>query len=81
MVRLLQPEFRVPAGRRSDPPFPLPQRPLLLLIPPRFLSHSPEDFMTTLMNEAVTELVAIGVAMACNCEPCFKHHFNRLVCP
>jgi len=33
--------------------------------------------MTTLMNEAVTELVAIGAAMACNCEPCFKHHFDK----
>lgn len=30
-----------------------------------------------LMTEAITELVAIGSAMACNCEPCFKHHYDR----
>lgn len=29
------------------------------------------------MTEAITELVAIGSAMACNCEPCFKYHFDR----
>ena len=29
------------------------------------------------MNEAVRELVAIGAAMACNCEPCFKYHFDQ----
>jgi AhpD family alkylhydroperoxidase len=29
------------------------------------------------MTEAVTELVAIGAAMACNCEPCFKAHYDR----
>jgi AhpD family alkylhydroperoxidase len=33
--------------------------------------------MTTHMNEAVTELDAIGAAMACNCEPCFKYHFDK----
>jgi len=31
----------------------------------------------TLMTEAVTELVAIASAMACNCEPCFKYHFDK----
>jgi AhpD family alkylhydroperoxidase len=31
----------------------------------------------TLMTEAVTELVAIASAMACNCEPCFKYHFDQ----
>jgi AhpD family alkylhydroperoxidase len=29
------------------------------------------------MTDAVRELVAIGAAMACNCEPCFKYHFDR----
>jgi AhpD family alkylhydroperoxidase len=29
------------------------------------------------MTEAVTELVAIAAAMACNCEPCFKYHFDQ----
>ena len=32
---------------------------------------------TTLMTDAVTELVAIGSALACNCEPCFKYHFDQ----
>ena len=31
----------------------------------------------TLMTDAITELVAIGAAMACNCEPCFKYHFDQ----
>ena len=30
-----------------------------------------------LMTEAVTELVAISAAMACNCEPCFKYHYDK----
>ncbi|MCE5301664.1 MAG: carboxymuconolactone decarboxylase family protein [Planctomycetaceae bacterium] len=28
-------------------------------------------------SPAVEELVAIGAAVACNCEPCFKHHFQQ----
>ena len=35
------------------------------------MSQSP-----TLMTEAVTELVAIGAAIASGCEPCFRHHFD-----
>ena len=31
---------------------------------------------SSLMTEAVTELVAIGAAIAGNCEPCFRHHFD-----
>ncbi|WP_257305177.1 carboxymuconolactone decarboxylase family protein [Geothrix campi] len=30
----------------------------------------------SLMTEAVTELVAIGAAIAASCEPCFRHHFD-----
>jgi AhpD family alkylhydroperoxidase len=30
-----------------------------------------------LYSEAVAELVAIGAAIAANCEPCFKAHFDR----
>lgn len=30
-----------------------------------------------LFSSAVEELVAIGAAIACNCEPCFKHHFRE----
>lgn len=33
--------------------------------------------MTSYTSEAVTERVAIGAAMACNCEPCFKYHFDK----
>ena len=29
-----------------------------------------------LYSPAVEELVAIGAAIACNCEPCFKYHFQ-----
>lgn len=32
---------------------------------------------SSLMTEAITELVAIGSDMACNCEHCFKFHFDR----
>jgi AhpD family alkylhydroperoxidase len=28
-------------------------------------------------TEAVAELVAIGAAIASNCEPCFKYHFDK----
>lgn len=30
-----------------------------------------------LYSLAVDELVAIGAAIACNCEPCFKYHFRE----
>lgn len=36
------------------------------------MSDSPSLYTT-----AVEELVAIGAAIACNCEPCFKHHFRE----
>ena len=31
---------------------------------------------TTLFSPAVAELVAIGAAIAANCEPCFKYHYT-----
>ncbi|MBN8730191.1 MAG: arsenite efflux transporter metallochaperone ArsD [Acidobacteria bacterium] len=31
----------------------------------------------SIYSEAVAELVAIGAAIASNCEPCFKFHFDR----
>lgn len=31
----------------------------------------------TIFSEAVAELVAIGAAIASNCEPCFKYHFDK----
>jgi AhpD family alkylhydroperoxidase len=30
-----------------------------------------------LMTEAITELVAIGAAVASNCEPCFRAHYDQ----
>ncbi len=29
-----------------------------------------------IMSEPVKELVAIGAAMASNCEPCFRYHYD-----
>ena len=31
----------------------------------------------SIFSDAVKELVAIGAAIASNCEPCFKHHYNQ----
>jgi AhpD family alkylhydroperoxidase len=31
----------------------------------------------SLFTDEVRELVAIGAAIASNCEPCFKHHYNE----
>ena len=31
----------------------------------------------SIFTDAVRELVAIGAAIASNCEPCFKHHYNE----
>jgi AhpD family alkylhydroperoxidase len=30
-----------------------------------------------LFTPAVKELVALGAALACNCEPCLRHHFRE----
>jgi len=39
----------------------------------------------SLYSPAVAELVAIGAAIAANCEPCFKYHFAKAkklgICP
>jgi AhpD family alkylhydroperoxidase len=32
---------------------------------------------SSIYSPAVDELVAIGAAIACNCEPCFKYHFHE----
>jgi AhpD family alkylhydroperoxidase len=32
---------------------------------------------SSIYSPAVEELVAIGAAIACNCEPCFKYHFRE----
>ena len=31
----------------------------------------------TLLTPQVAELVAIGAAIAANCEPCFKYHYDQ----
>ncbi|MDV3242164.1 MAG: carboxymuconolactone decarboxylase family protein [Methylocaldum sp.] len=31
----------------------------------------------SIYTDAVAELVAIGTAIAANCEPCFKYHFQQ----
>ena len=30
-----------------------------------------------LFNPSVKELVALGAALACNCEPCLRHHYRE----
>ena len=32
---------------------------------------------SSLYSAAVEELVALGAAIACNCDPCFKYHFRE----
>ncbi len=36
-----------------------------------------DDEISPLYTDAVGELVAIGAAIASNCEPCFKFHFDK----
>ena len=36
-----------------------------------------EKESSSLYSPVVDELVAIGAAIACNCEPCFKYHFRE----
>jgi AhpD family alkylhydroperoxidase len=38
---------------------------------------APPAARPSLYSEAVQELVAIGAAIAANCEPCFKYHFDQ----
>jgi len=33
----------------------------------------------SIYSEAVAELVAVGAAIASNCEPCLKYHYKRAV--
>jgi AhpD family alkylhydroperoxidase len=37
----------------------------------------PDSEASGLYSAAIEELVAIGAAIACNCEPCFKHHMRE----
>jgi AhpD family alkylhydroperoxidase len=36
-----------------------------------------ENNETSLVTSAVKELIAIGAAIACNCETCFKFHIDK----
>lgn len=37
----------------------------------------PSEAPRSIFSEAVAELVAIGAAIASNCEPCFRYHYDR----
>lgn len=37
----------------------------------------PDEESPGTYSAAVEELVAIGAAIACNCEPCFKYHLRE----
>jgi len=43
----------------------------------RFEDNVAEAPMQSLYTDAVAELVAIGAAIAANCDPCFKYHFQQ----
>ena len=43
----------------------------------RFADNAVETTVQSLYTDAVAELVAIGAAIAANCEPCFKYHFQQ----
>lgn len=43
----------------------------------RFAGIEMPPQVRSIYTEAVAELVAIGAAIASNCEPCFKYHFDR----
>jgi AhpD family alkylhydroperoxidase len=43
----------------------------------RLCGVSAEASAPSLYTDAVAELVAIGAAMAANCEPCLKYHFQQ----
>jgi AhpD family alkylhydroperoxidase len=37
----------------------------------------PQPEATTFFSPAVKELVALGAALACNCEPCLRYHYRE----
>lgn len=43
----------------------------------RLAAIAVETPMQSLYTDAVGELVAIGAAVAANCDPCFKYHFQQ----
>jgi AhpD family alkylhydroperoxidase len=43
----------------------------------RFADNAVETTVQSLYTDAVAELVAIGAAIAANCDPSFKYHFQQ----
>jgi AhpD family alkylhydroperoxidase len=43
----------------------------------RFADNAVEAPVQSFYTDAVAELVAIGAAIAANCDPCFKYHFQQ----
>jgi len=43
----------------------------------RFADNADESPVQSLYTDAVAELIAIGAAIAANCDPCFKYHFQQ----
>jgi len=43
----------------------------------RFADNTAEAPVQSFYTDAVAELVAIGAAIAANCDPCFKYHFQQ----
>jgi AhpD family alkylhydroperoxidase len=43
----------------------------------RFADNDAEAPVQSIYTDAVAELVAIGAAIAANCDPCFKYHFQQ----
>jgi AhpD family alkylhydroperoxidase len=41
------------------------------------MTNETDNASATVWNDSVAELVAIGAAIASNCEPCFKFHYDR----
>lgn len=39
-----------------------------------------ENKNDSIYSEKIAELVAIGAAIACNCESCFKIHYKKALC-
>src|SRR5450756_1444018 len=42
----------------------------------RLATYAGLELRPSIFTDAVRELVAIGAAIAANCEICFKHHYN-----
>lgn len=41
------------------------------------MTSAPETDAPNALDPVVTELIALGAAIASNCEPCFRYHYNE----